>query len=137
MFMDDDIEKQLRDIDKIQLDYLYFAVGVDGIPYDLNKALDPNLTCKCVEITKKTGKTGVACWKPGVIGLIGEDEVGTYCAPDKRVFPESAQGLSKRLEAFEEASAVCEASGARTLEDRLACMSVELHEKNTNLAQIG
>ncbi len=135
--MDDDIDNQLRDIDKIQMDYLYFAMGVDGIPYDMSKALDPNIVCKCVEITKKNGASADVCWKSGIIGAIGEDEVGTYCAVDKRVYPESAKGLAKRLESFEEASAACEASGATSLEDRLACMSAELHSKNEALAQIG
>jgi hypothetical protein len=87
--------------------------------------------------TKKNGASADVCWKSGIIGAIGEDEVGTYCAVDKRVYPESAKGLAKRLESFEEASAACEASGATSLEDRLACMSAELHSKNEALAQIG
>lgn len=133
----DDIEQQLRDIDVIQMEYLYFSFGVDGIPYDMNKALDPNIPCKCVEIPKKGGTTATACWKKGIIGLIGEDEVGTYCAPAQREFHATSEGLAKRLESFEEASNTCEAAGATSLEDRLACMTAELHSKKAELAHVG
>ena len=132
-----DMQDELFNHDRILSDYFFFAVGVDGIIYNEQEALDPKIMCKCVEITREDGSKHVACWKKGIIGMVGEDEVNEYCPEGSREFPVSSQGFERRLQSFEEASAVCNAMGANTLEERLACMSVELRHKNEALAQVG
>lgn len=132
-----DLQNELFNHDKILSDYFFFAIGVDGIVYNEEEACDPNIMCKCVKITREDGSQHVACWKKGVIGMIGEDELDGYCPEGNRIFPESAQGFERRLQAFEEASAVCNAAGANTLEERLACMSAELRHRKEALAQVG
>lgn len=134
---DDGLDRELLNQDAVLSDYFFFAIGVDGIPYNMDEALNPQIACKCIEIVRESGEKKVACWKKGIIGLIGEDEVDLYCPPQSRTFPESAKGLEQRLRNFEEASEVCNLAGANTLEERLACMSAELRARNEKLASVG
>jgi hypothetical protein len=131
-----DIIEDLKRQDALIDDYLFFAVGVDAIVVNPQEALNPALPCKCVSVTRESGATEDLCWKKGMIGLIGKDELDAYCPADSRQYPKSAQGMSKRLESFEKASEMCETAGATDLSSRLACMSAALRSQGTVVGQV-
>lgn len=134
---DSDLEREFANHDKVLGDYFFYAIGIDGIVIDPDKAADMTLGCKCVNVVKEKGGEETLCWKRGVIGLLTQEQMNQFCPPNNRTFPQSSEGLAKRLEGFEHASEICEAAGATTLEERLACMAAELQHRTQNIGEIG
>ncbi len=130
-----DLEDELKRQDALLDDYLFFGTGVDGIVVNPTLALNPNVPCKCVDIPKTGGAPETVCWKKGIIGLVGADEVPIYCPPQSRTEAKGGARLAQRLSRFRQASERCTAMGAASLEDRLACMAASLRTGGVELGQ--
>lgn len=112
--MEGDFEGAQRLLDE----FLFFAVGVDGVVVVPDRANDPAIACHCVDIQKTDGTTKPICFKPGVVGTLSQDQVRDLCrAREPLRHPE---GIQRRVATFERAAAEC---AGTHLDNRLDCMS--------------
>ena len=100
---------------------LLYDLAHDGVL--VNEVAAREGPCKC--FTLASGK--LYCWDKGIVGALDQDQIATFCPPEKRVAAtRTPQG---RFAQFAEASQECEigktyeGSPITNLQDRIACMT--------------
>jgi hypothetical protein len=105
-------------------EYLFFATALDGIVVDPDRANDPNIPCRGVEITRSDGSKELIAFHRGIIGTLTQEQVRQFC---RTTIPlRHPEGIERRVAAFQRASEEC---GGIPIEERLGCMSAALHRR--------
>lgn len=111
---------------------LLFDLAHDGILFNEERARAG--PCECFVLP--SGKR--FCWDKGIIGALSQDQIREYCPPERSLERPPGQ-IPGRITQFIEASEKCEKGKVfegktiTSLQERLACMSVEASRRGLKI----
>jgi len=126
--------------DKMTDKEIFYDLVFDGRVVDEEKARTSPCKCTIIHPFGWPNKERLECWKPGILGVLSQDQVKKYCPPEKRIMETTTH--EARIEKFIEVSDECEFGNeykSKKIDDlaqRVECVLEGLKKRGLDITEI-
>jgi hypothetical protein len=119
---------------------IFYDFLFDGRVVDEEKAKVGNCKCTVIHPFNLPDKEKRVCWKPGILGVLTQEQVEKYCPAEKTITEETTN--ESRIIKFIEASDNCEYgkiyknNKIEEISQRIECMMDELKKHGLEITEI-